>query len=68
MEIGGEEYFEKGICIIEWGEMISDILPKEYIHIIFDKEVTDENIRKLKITSYGNKLDCYLENLERILS
>ena len=24
-EIGGEEYFEKGICIIEWGELISDV-------------------------------------------
>ncbi len=20
--IGGEEYFQKGICLIEWGEMI----------------------------------------------
>ena len=26
--IGGEEYFEKGICIIEWGELIEDALPK----------------------------------------
>ena len=23
--IGGEEYFEKGICLIEWGELISDV-------------------------------------------
>ena len=27
--IGGEEYFEKGICLIEWGELISDVLPKD---------------------------------------
>ena len=27
--IGGEEYFEKGACIIEWGELIEEILPKE---------------------------------------
>ena len=32
-EIGGEEYFEKGICLIEWGELILDALPKEFIHI-----------------------------------
>ena len=32
-EIGGEEYFENGICIIEWGEIIEDILPDDYIHI-----------------------------------
>lgn len=43
--IGGEEYFEKGICLIEWGEMISDVLPKDYIHIIIHKDITDENTR-----------------------
>ena len=31
--IGGEEYFSKGICIIEWGEIIEDILPKDTIRI-----------------------------------
>ena len=34
--IGGEEYFTKGICIIEWGEMIEEILPKNYIKIKFE--------------------------------
>ena len=43
--IGGEEYFEKGICLIEWGEMISDVLPKDYIHIKIVKSLEDENLR-----------------------
>ncbi len=43
--IGGEEYFEKGICLIEWGELISDVLPKDYIHISINKDETDENKR-----------------------
>ena len=34
-EIGGEEYFEKGICLIEWGELIKDALPKDYLEITF---------------------------------
>lgn len=63
LEIGGEEYFEKGICIIEWGEMISDVLPKDYIHIVFHKDELDENIRVLDITSYGKVLDVYLDNI-----
>lgn len=63
LEIGGEEYFEKGICIIEWGEMISDVLPKDYIHIVFHKDELDENIRVLDITSYGKTLDVYLDNI-----
>ena len=47
--IGGEEYFENGICIIEWGEQIEDILPKKHIKITFSKLEENENYRKLKI-------------------
>lgn len=47
--IGGEEYFNKGICIIEWGEIIKDALPKEYIKINFEKDENNENTRILKI-------------------
>ena len=48
--IGGEEYFSSGICIIEWGEIIEDALPQNCIRINFEKDLSDENIRYLKIT------------------
>ena len=51
-EIGGDEYFGNGICIIEWGELIKDALPKKYIHIIFEKDNNDENKRILNIQFY----------------
>ena len=47
--IGGEEYFSTGICLIEWGEIIKDVLPENYIHITFEKDSSDENIRYIKI-------------------
>lgn len=47
--IGGEEYFNKGICIIEWGEIIEEALPKDYIKINFEKDMQNENIRILNI-------------------
>ena len=53
--IGGEEYFEKGICIIEWGELIEDALPKEYIKIDFSRCYDNENTRTLNIQCIGNK-------------
>jgi len=46
--IGGEEYFTKGICIIEWGEIIKDALPKHYIKIDIQKD--EENVEKRIIT------------------
>ena len=66
--IGGEEYFEKGICLIEWGEIIQDILPKEYIHITFRKDNNDENKRILEFTAYGRKYENLLETFEEELN
>ncbi len=42
--IGGEEYFSKGICIIEWGTIIQEALPEHYIKI--DIEKGEENFEK----------------------
>lgn len=55
--IGGEEYFSSGICIIEWGELIQDALPDDYIHISFEKDSDDENVRFLNIKTFGDKFD-----------
>ena len=52
--IGGEEYFGKGICIIEWGEIIKDALPKDYIKITFERNFEIENSRNIKIEFFGN--------------
>ena len=63
-EIGGEEYFDKGICIIEWGELIKDFLPKEYTHITFKRDKKDENIRILNINTNCERLENYFENIK----
>ena len=53
--IGGEEYFENGICLIEWGEMIEKILPPDYIKITFKKDSENEEYRELQIETFGEK-------------
>ncbi len=45
--IGGEEYFDKGICLIEWGEMIESVLPKKYIHITFNRNYENDDSREI---------------------
>ena len=62
--IGGEEYFNKGICIFEWGELIEDILPENYLKITFSRIEQDENSRKLQIEPYGDRFkDIDFNNL-----
>lgn len=47
--IGGEEYFSKGICIIEWGEIIKEALPQHYIKIAIQKDEKNFDKRILTI-------------------
>ena len=51
--IGGEEYLQNGLCIFEWGEMIEEILPSEYIKITFSRDNKNADFRKLKIEEIG---------------
>ena len=54
--IGGDEYFNKGLCIFEWGELIEDILPNDYIKITINQGNTDDE-RKLIIETFGTKYE-----------
>ncbi len=53
--IGGEEYLQNGISIIEWGELIEEILPKNYLKISFSKDDTNDNVRILKFDAFGDR-------------
>ncbi|MEG2310656.1 MAG: tRNA (adenosine(37)-N6)-threonylcarbamoyltransferase complex ATPase subunit type 1 TsaE [Clostridia bacterium] len=45
----GTEYFSTGICIIEWGNIIKDILPKNTVYIDILKDDKDEQKRSFRI-------------------
>lgn len=43
----GTDYFSKGACFIEWGEILDEILPRNTIHIDFKK--LNDNTRNIII-------------------
>lgn len=61
--IGGYEYFSNGICIIEWGEMLESILPKNYIKITFSKDENNDSIRYLNFSTHSDKLKKLLKEI-----
>ena len=65
LAIGGDEYFSQGICIIEWGEKIKDVLPKSYLNINFEPIENDFEKRKIQINVIGNE-QKYLEIMEAL--
>ena len=50
-EIGYEEYFDgAGVCLIEWANLIEEILPEEHIRIVIEKDLTSGfDYRTIKI-------------------
>lgn len=54
LAIGGEDYFNNGVCIIEWGEIIEDILPPDYTKIIFSRDYDNDNIRYINFEFHGD--------------
>lgn len=61
--IGGEEYFEKGITFMEWGETIKDALPKEYLEILIEKDINDENTRVFNLIPHGIRYEELIERM-----
>ena len=61
--VGIEDYFKKGgVVIIEWADMISDILPEERLDIKF--KIVDEETRVLPFIPHGQN---YEEICEAVL-
>jgi len=60
--IGIEEYFERGgVTIIEWADIIKDILPEERLDIKF--KITGENSRTLVLSPHGDKYISICEDI-----
>ncbi|MBR6505195.1 MAG: hypothetical protein IKT41_05825 [Clostridia bacterium] len=59
-----------GISLIEWGEMIEDILPSNYIKITIEKDLENMNLRYFNIETHGDKFEGLFDDFncfERII-
>ena len=52
--IGGEEYFDKGICLIEWGEKILEALPSNYRRIKLSRNLNNPDSDNKRILEFEN--------------
>ena len=55
-DLGLDEYFEgEGLSVIEWGNLLEETLPEDYLELILEKSDTDLEKRYVKLQSYGEK-------------
>ena len=57
LAFGGDEFFYSGICLIEWGEKIEELLPNDCLRINFEKDTEDSNKRIISFYSNSSKFD-----------
>jgi len=63
-DLGYEDYiYSEGVCIIEWSQKISNMLPPDRINIYIERTV-DENSRVFSIEGKGNVYEKILEELK----
>ncbi len=58
LNIGGEEYLisKNNYTLIEWADIIENILPKHTIKVEFSRSIDNKNNREIKITGLENEL------------
>ena len=62
-DIGYEEYINgEGVCIIEWANLIEDILPDEYLYIEMNYKETG---REMILTPKGDKYEEIVKELSK---
>jgi tRNA threonylcarbamoyladenosine biosynthesis protein TsaE len=63
-ELGVHEYFAgNGVCLIEWADRVTEILPSEYLRITLT--ITGETSRRFELEGFGER---YERNLKRLAS
>lgn len=62
-DIGFDEYIDgEGVCIIEWANLIEDILPDEYLYIEMNYKETG---REMILTPKGDKYEEIVKELSK---
>lgn len=64
-DIGGEEYLDNGICIIEWAENILSALPTSFLKITISKQASNDNYRKFTFEAFDKYYENIIKKLKR---
>ncbi|EOL47797.1 tRNA (adenosine(37)-N6)-threonylcarbamoyltransferase complex ATPase subunit type 1 TsaE [Enterococcus caccae] len=65
-DLGLDEYFEgDGLSVVEWGKLLGEFLPADYVDITIEKDPEDMEKRKLRIQAFGKKSEQFLSRIQQ---
>lgn len=63
-DLGLDEYFEgDGLSVIEWGNLLEEALPEDYLELILEKSDTDLEYRYVKLQAYGEQSEAFKQRI-----
>ncbi|EMF0534225.1 tRNA (adenosine(37)-N6)-threonylcarbamoyltransferase complex ATPase subunit type 1 TsaE [Enterococcus hirae] len=63
-DLGLDEYFEgEGLSVIEWGNLLEESLPEDYLELILEKSDTDLEYRYVKLQAYGEQSEAFKQRI-----
>ena len=63
-DLGLDEYFEgEGLSVIEWGNLLEEALPEDYLELILEKSDTDLEYSYVKLQAYGEQSEAFKQRI-----
>ena len=63
-DLGLDEYFEgEGLSVIEWGNLLEEALPEDYLELTLEKSDTDLEYRYVKLQAYGEQSEGFKQRI-----
>ncbi|MFV0559610.1 MAG: tRNA (adenosine(37)-N6)-threonylcarbamoyltransferase complex ATPase subunit type 1 TsaE [Enterococcus sp.] len=68
-DMGLDEYFEgDGLCVIEWGNLLDEEKPEDYLELILTKDNVDMDKRYAAFHAYGAQAEAFLARILKELN
>lgn len=65
-DLGLEEYFEgDGLSVVEWGKLLGEFMPDDYLDITIEKDSENLEKRKLVIQAFGRRSELFLARIQQ---
>lgn len=63
-DLGLDEYFEgDGLCVIEWGNLLQEALPLDYLELTFKRTEETEQARELTFSAHGKRASDFQKRI-----
>jgi tRNA threonylcarbamoyladenosine biosynthesis protein TsaE len=61
-----DEYFEgDGLSVVEWGKLLGEFLPADYLEITLEKDPDDTEKRQVTMQASGTKAAAFLKRIQQ---